>query len=98
MSRFVLTPQAEQDLDEIWRYIAQNSVQQADRVLDKLEKTMHHLTRHPGMGHIREEWADRRHRFWPVYSYIVMYRPESKPLQVLRIVSGYRDLVEELKS
>lgn len=97
MSRFVLTPRAEKDLDEIWGYIAQDSVEQADRVLAKLNKTMHQLARHPGIGHVREEWADRRHKFWPVYSYIVMYRPETKPLQILRVVSGYRDLVEELK-
>jgi len=27
-----------------------------------------------------------------VYSYLVIYRPETKPLQVVRVVSGYRDV------
>jgi antitoxin ParD1/3/4/toxin ParE1/3/4 len=98
MSRFLLTPQAELDLAEIWDYISQDSIQNADMVLDELEKTMLALADNPGMGHRREEWADRRHRFWPVYSYIIMYRPETKPLQILRIVSGYRDLAELLKN
>ena len=97
MSRFVLTLRAEQDLNEIWDYIAQDSIAQADRVLAKHDKTLHDLARHPAMGHIREEWADRRHKFWFVYSYVIMYRSEAISLQILRVVSGYRDLVEELK-
>jgi len=97
MSRFVVTPRAEQDLNEIWDYIAQDNVAQADRVLIKLDKTLRRLAQHPSIGHVREEWADRRHRFWPVYSYVIMYRPDTQPLQILRVISGYRDLVEELK-
>ena len=96
MSRFVLTPQAELDLVAIWDYIARDSVSQADRVISKIESTLLNLAVHPELGHVREEWADRRHRFWPVYNYIVMYRPETKPLQILRIISGYRDLAELL--
>ena len=55
------------------------------------------LAEQPGMGHLREDWADNRHRFWPVYSYIIMYRPEINPLQILRVISGYRNLAELLK-
>ncbi len=97
MTRFVLTPQAELDLNEIWDYIARDSVEQADRVLGEIEKAMRALTSQPDMGHLREDWADRRHRFWPVYSYIIMYRPTTKPLQILRVVSGYRNLAELLR-
>ena len=97
MSRLVLTPRAELDLIEIWDYIAQDSVKQADRVLNEIEKTLRGLADNPGIGRLREEWADRRHRFWPVYSYIIMYRPDTKPLQILRIISGYRSLAELLK-
>lgn len=96
MSRFVLTSQAELDLVAIWDFIARDSAAQANRVIDKIERALQTLASHPEIGHIREEWADRRHRFWPVYSYIVMYRSETRPLQVLRIISGYRDLVELL--
>jgi antitoxin ParD1/3/4/toxin ParE1/3/4 len=95
---FVLTSQAEFDLNEIWDYIARDSLAQADRVLAEFEKAMTALAEQPCMGHLREDWADSRHRFWPVYSYIIMYRPETKPLQILRVVSGYRHLVELLKS
>jgi antitoxin ParD1/3/4 len=97
MSRFVLTLRAELDLNEIWDYIAQDSVEQADRVADELQKAMGTLADNPGIGHLREDWADNRHRFWPVYSYIIMYRPSTTPLQILRVVSGYRNLANLLK-
>ena len=62
MSRFVLTPQAELDLVAIWDYIARDSVSQADRVISKIESTLLNLAVHPELGHVREEWADRRRR------------------------------------
>lgn len=98
MSRFQLTPQAELDLAEIWDYIAQDSMTNADRVLNELEKTLRTLADNPELGYRREDWADSRHRFWPFYSYIVMYRPETNPLQILRIVSGFRNLAALLKN
>ena len=92
MRDFVLTPRAELDLIEIWEYIAQDSIDAADRVLDQLEDTMHKLAKMPGMGHIREDLVDRRHRCWPVYSYLIVYRPDTVPLQIIRVISGYRDI------
>jgi len=38
MKRFVLTPRARQDVNDIWDYIADDSVESADRVLDALER------------------------------------------------------------
>jgi plasmid stabilization system protein ParE len=67
---FILTPRAEQDLGDIWEYIASDSIEAADRVLDALEKALNKLAKNPGIGHIREELADRRHRFFLVYSYL----------------------------
>jgi hypothetical protein len=29
---------------------------------------------------------------WPVHSYLVIYRPEIQPLQIVRVLSGYRDI------
>ena len=41
---------------------------------------------------MREELADRRHRFFLVYSYLIVYRFETKPLQVLRVLHAARDV------
>jgi antitoxin ParD1/3/4/toxin ParE1/3/4 len=51
-----------------------------------LEATLFRLAKDPGIGHWREELADKRHKFLLVYSYLIVYRHETKPLQVIRIL------------
>jgi antitoxin ParD1/3/4/toxin ParE1/3/4 len=92
MKPFILTPRAAQDVSDIWDYIADDSIEAADRVLEALEKALYRLSKSPGIGHMREELADRRHRFFPVYSYLIVYRFETKPLQVLRVLHAARDV------
>ncbi len=92
MKPFILTPRAAQDISDIWDYIANDSIETADRVLDALEKAMYRLPKTPGIRHMREELADRRHRFLLVYSYLIVYRLETKPLQVLRVLHAARDV------
>ncbi|HZU29786.1 MAG TPA: type II toxin-antitoxin system RelE/ParE family toxin [Candidatus Angelobacter sp.] len=89
---FALTPLAARDLNEIWDYLASDSLQAADRELNALEKALHGLVKNPGKGHKREELADSRHRFFLVYSYLIVYRPETKPLQIIRILHAARDV------
>jgi hypothetical protein len=31
-----------------------------------------------------------------VHSFLIVYRPETKPLEILRVVRGWRDVVEVL--
>jgi toxin ParE1/3/4 len=40
MKPFLLTPRAEEDISDIWDYIAGDSIEAADRVLDALEKAL----------------------------------------------------------
>jgi plasmid stabilization system protein ParE len=89
---FVLTPIAARDLVGIWDYLAETSPEAADRVLQALQKGMRKLSKEPDIGHLREDLADRRHRFFLVYSYLVVYRPDTKPLQVLRVLHAARDV------
>lgn len=89
---FVLTPQAKSDIFEIWDLIAEDSLVNADKVRDQLFEAFHKLASMPGLGHYREDLADKRHRFWPVYSYLVVYREETDPLQIIAIVHGKREL------
>jgi antitoxin ParD1/3/4/toxin ParE1/3/4 len=92
MKSFVFTPLAERDLNEIWDYLATDNIKAADRVLDALEKALRGLARNPGKGHWRDDLADRRHRFLLVYSYLIVYRPETKPMQVIRVLHASRDI------
>jgi plasmid stabilization system protein ParE len=92
MSRFVLTPAADQDLNDIWDYIAGDSVAAANRVLDALEAAFQQLAEAPALGHYREDLADKRHRFHSVFSYLIVYRWETRPLQIIRVLHGARDV------
>jgi plasmid stabilization system protein ParE len=92
MKRFVLTARAQQDVSDIWDYIACDNIDAADRVLDALNKAMIKLAKNPGIGHWREELTDRRHRFLLVYSYLIVYRHETTPLQIIRVLHAARDI------
>jgi hypothetical protein len=43
-------------------------------------------------GHRRPDVTDRKVRFWPVGSYLVVYRADSTPLQIAAILHGARDV------
>lgn len=51
------------------------------------------LAEWPGIGHERTDLADETLRVWTLQSYLIIYRPTSRPLEIVRVVSGYRDLV-----
>jgi len=93
MGRFVLTPAAKADLAEIAQFIRQRgSSEAAKRVGRELRQEMRRLADMPGMGHLREDVADESLRFWAVYSYLIVYRPDTRPLQIIRVVHGARDI------
>jgi plasmid stabilization system protein ParE len=92
MKAFVLTPLAARDVNEIWDYLANDNLDAADRVADALEKALYMLAQNPGTGHWREDLADRRHKFFLVYSYLIVYRPDTKPMQVIRVLHASRDI------
>ena len=90
---FVLTPQAEQGVLAIWDYVAENdSESAADRIIAHLYAECEKLCGMPGMGHSRPDLLDERHRFWPVWSYLIAYRWQTKPLEIIAIVHGAREL------
>ena len=93
--RYVLTPEAQAHVDEIGAYIAQDSVDAALKVYDALEEAFGLLAEQPGLGHARQDLTDRPLRFWGVYSYLVVYDPESQPLAIIAVLHGARD-VEKL--
>jgi plasmid stabilization system protein ParE len=87
-----VTRAAREDLFNIWEFIAADSTEAADRVLDALERALGQLGRNPGIGHLREDLAGRDHRFYCVYSYLIVFRLEDDILRVVRVVHAARDV------
>ena len=96
--RYVLAPEAARDLVQIWRYIKkESSAKIADRVEAAIRDQIVSLARSPGIGHWRKDLTDEPVKFFPVYSYLIVYRPDTKPLHVVAILQGRRDMQELLK-
>lgn len=97
---YQLTPRALDDLDEIWNYIAQDKISAANRVESAILSACYSLVRHPMLGTKRIEITSKPVRFWTVPRYpkfIVVYRPETKPLQIVTVVHGMRNLKQLLE-
>lgn len=92
MSRFVLTPAAEGDLLKIIEYLEGDNPEAVLKVVDALDEAMQRLAENPWIGHVRPDLTDEDVRFWPVFKYLVVYRPETKPLEIVRVLHGRRDV------
>ena len=96
--RYVLAPQAAVDPVEIWGYVNErSSLTVADRVESRIRERMAFLARTPDAGHRRKDLTEQDVRFFSVYSYLIVYRPENKPLQIVTILHGHRDVEQILK-
>ena len=90
MSGFVLHPQAYADLDEIWEYIAADSLDAADRVREEIYETIQSLVPFPYIGHSRPDLTSKPLRFQTVRDYVIAYAPDEKPLAVIAVLHGRR--------
>jgi antitoxin ParD1/3/4/toxin ParE1/3/4 len=97
-ARYVLAPEAAADLVQIWRYIKQEStVEIADRVESVILEKVAFLAGTQGAGHWRKNLTGVAVKFFSVYSYLIVYRPDTVPLQVVSILHGRRDVEQILK-
>ena len=85
------TAQAEEDLIEIWIYIAQDNPAAADRLLDKFDSKFSLLAEQPSLGPAREDIAPEL-RYLPVGNYLILYRIIESGIEVVRVVQGARNL------
>jgi antitoxin ParD1/3/4/toxin ParE1/3/4 len=96
--RYILAPEAAFDLAQIWRYIKkQSSAGIADHVESVIRDKIVFLAGSPRAGHWRRNLTNQAVKFFPVYSYLIVYRPETKPLQIVSIIHGRRDVEQILK-
>ena len=90
MTGFVLHPEAYNDLDEIWEYIAADNLVAAERVLDEIYQMLRSLVAFPQQGHSRPDLTARPLRFQSVRDYVIAYAADEKPLIVIAVLHGRR--------
>lgn len=93
-SSYILTPVAQEDLVAIRDfYLDEAGSRVARQMVVEFVEAFRFLAGTPGAGHRREDLAeDRPILFWAMRDYLILYRPASKPLQILSVVRGSRDV------
>ena len=91
MPSVVVRPRALADLVEIWAFIAQDSVNHADRFAGLIDRQLRALARQPYMGRSRPNLAADLRSF-PVGRYVIFYVPFAKGVEVVRVLHGARDI------
>lgn len=95
MARVIIRPKAESDLDAISDYIAERSDdERASNVLRAIYRKMQLYATQPTLGRSRADLREGMRSF-PVYRYIVFYRPLEDGIVVVRVLHGSRDLEEQ---
>ncbi len=92
---FQFTPQATEDLDAIWWFIAEDSRDAADRVEAEILATCRRLAKNPLIGTKRPDITGLPVRFWVLprfMNYVIVYRPDTAPIQIVAILHGRRNL------
>jgi toxin ParE1/3/4 len=91
MARVTRRPLAAADILDIWDHIAEDSLDQADRWIDKLDEKFGILATQPLMGRAREELtADLRS--FPFGRYVIFYMPVQDGIDVVRVLHSARDV------
>lgn len=91
---FILTPSASRDIDGILEYVLEQSgLSRALHVHQKLYDGLAKVATQPHLlGHVRGDLADEAVRVFAVFSYLIVYRPDTVPVQVVRVIHGARDV------
>jgi plasmid stabilization system protein ParE len=99
MSGYILSPEAEEDIFEIWSYLAKEaSVALADQVESELFDDFSLLARSPGIGHRRQDLTSYPvffYRAFP-YQYMIIYR-KSAPLEIVGVLHAKRNVKKILE-
>jgi len=89
--QLIIADQAIEDLMEIWLYIASDSIRGADKFIDFLYEKCTNLCSTPEIGRKRDELLPGL-RCLPAKRYLIFYRIKHDSIEIIRILSGYRDI------
>jgi plasmid stabilization system protein ParE len=97
MSGFLLSPDADEDIFQIWSYLLQRAgLELANRIEFELYNTFEVLAATPGQGHRRPDLTREPVLFFALYQYLIVYR-ERNPLEIVRVLHGKRNVSRILR-
>jgi toxin ParE1/3/4 len=90
MARVARRPQAAVDILDIWDFIAEDSLVEADRWVDRLDEKLTLWSTQPLIGRARPELAPDL-RSMPFGRYVVFFLPLPDGIDVVRVLHSSRD-------
>jgi toxin ParE1/3/4 len=90
MGRVTRRPQAAVDILEVWDFIAEDSMVEADRWVDRLDVKLDLWSTQPLIGRMRDELAPDL-RSMPFGRYVVFFMPLPDGIDVVRVLHSSRD-------
>lgn len=91
MGYLIRTAKAEEDLIEIWMYVAADNPEVADKLIERIDTKCKMLADNPAMGQARPDIAPGL-RYFPTGQYLILYKAISEGVEIVRIVHGARYL------
>ncbi|MEQ1824721.1 MAG: type II toxin-antitoxin system RelE/ParE family toxin [Pirellula sp.] len=91
MPRLIFSPSARQDLTEIFDFIARDKPAAASNWIDMIEEKCKLMAETPEFGEKRPEYGANI-RSSVVGRYVIFYRSIDSGIEVVRIISGDRDI------
>lgn len=91
MKQYIISPEASLDLSEIIDYFTVRNIEAGEHFVDEFERKCKYLTNFPNMGRSYGNIQSGL-RGIPLDSYIILYRIIDDGIEIVRVVSGYRNL------
>lgn len=91
MSRFIISPTASQDLEEIVDYLSDQSLDAGEQFLAEFDQKCRNLSRFPSMGRSYADLVPQL-RGILIQTYIIFYQRVEDGIEIVRVISGYRNL------
>lgn len=92
MTRLEWTDPAVTDLENIQDYLARDSPEYADSVIERLILSVERLRSFPQSGRVVSEASDLKVRELSLSTYRIMYRLRKNKVQILAVVHSARNL------
>ena len=97
MSDYEVSPEARQEIWDIWKYIAGDDEESADGWILRLVEAFDLLALNPHIGHTRKDLTDQELLFWPVEKYLILYRAVGENIEIVAVTQGSRDIASYLR-
>jgi toxin ParE1/3/4 len=91
MKCYIISPPAIKDLEEIIDYFSNYNLFTGENFINEFEKKCKYLANFPNMGRSYDN-VNLSLRGLSLANYIIFYRVIDNGIEIVRVVSGYRDL------